>query len=60
MKEYPMKWLHIDVMTMGGVFLCTLHYRYNPVFKVSMEEIDDFVLSKRPSLRNKKYMLFMD
>ena len=55
-----MKWLHIDVMTVGGVFLCTLHYRYNPIFKVSMDEIHDFVMSKRPSLQNKKIVMYIN
>lgn len=60
MKESSMKWMHIDIMTVGGVFLCTLHYRYNPIFKVSMDEIHDFVMSKRPSLQNKKIVMYIN
>lgn len=55
-----METLNIDVMILGGVkFYCTLKFTYNPLFKVSPQDLMDFVLSKRPTLRYEEIQLFI-
>lgn len=47
-----MKTLSIDVMVQGGAkFYCTLKYQYNPLFKLSPDDIGRFVYEKRPTLK---------
>lgn len=48
-----MKTLVFDVM-INGRFVCTLHYRYCPASPIKVEELEAFVISKRPTLRNKR------
>ena len=50
-----MKKLKIDVMLMGGArFYKTLVYTYNPLFKVTFEDIAKFAVNELPSLKNRK------
>lgn len=49
-----MKTLTFDVM-LKGRFVCTLHYRFCPLFPIMEEELAAFVESKRPSLKGKPY-----
>ena len=49
-----MKTLTFDVM-LDGRFVCTLRYEYCPLFPVAERELRDFVVSKRPTLRNKDF-----
>lgn len=49
-----MKTLTFDVM-LRGRFVCTLRYKYCPLFPIDMDELTDFVLSKRPTLKNKPF-----
>ncbi len=51
-----MKWLIFDVMLQDR-FICTLKMKFCPLFPVSENEIKDFVESKRPSLKGKKYII---
>lgn len=51
-----MKELTFDVMLYGR-YVCTLKYRYNPVFVLGSNELSDFVISKRPTLRNKPFRI---
>lgn len=47
-----MKALSIDVMILGGAkHYCSLEYQYNPLFKLSPEDIARFVYEKRPTLK---------
>lgn len=47
-----MKTLNIDVMVQGGAkHYCTLAYKYNPLFKVTPDDIGRFVYEKRPTLK---------
>lgn len=49
-----MKKLSIDVMLRGGAkFYCTLRYEYNPLFKLNLEDVLNFVFEKLPSLKNR-------
>lgn len=48
--------LKFDVM-LKGRFVCTLTYEYCPAFFVTERELMDFVLSKRPSLKNKPFVI---
>lgn len=49
-----MKTLTFDVMLCGR-FVCTLHYRYNPLFPLTEKELSDFVTGERPELRGKQF-----
>lgn len=49
-----MKTLIFDVM-LNGRFVCTLKYRYCPLFPIEEKELHDFIVSKRPTLRNKPF-----
>lgn len=46
--------LIFDVM-LRGRFICTLRYKYCPLFPIDMGELTDFVLSKLPTLRNEPF-----
>lgn len=39
----------------GDRFVCTLEYKYCPLFPVTVKELEEFVFSKRPTLRGKKF-----
>ncbi len=42
----------IDVMNADtDMFICTLKFPYNPLFKLKESELMDFVFEKRPTLR---------
>ena len=43
-----------DVM-LNGRFVCTLRMKYCPLFPLTVDEICEFVESKRPTLKGKKY-----
>ena len=49
-----MKTLVFDVM-LNGRFVCTLRMKYCPLFPLTVDEICEFVESKRPTLKGKKY-----
>lgn len=48
--------VYLDIM-IGGLFICQLTYRYCPLFALDSEELRNFVLEKRPTLRNKKFTI---
>lgn len=47
-----MKTFVFDVM-LNGRFICTLKYEYSPLFPIDFEELEKFVLKKRPTLKGK-------
>lgn len=49
-----MKTLIFDVM-LKGRYVCTLKYRYCPLWPIEEKELTDFVESKRPTLKGKPY-----
>ena len=49
-----MKTFVFDIM-LKGRFVCTLRYKYCPLFPIDLEDLKKFILSKRPTLRNKPY-----
>ena len=51
-----MKELIFDVM-LNGRFVCTLKYRFCPLFPTMEEELAKFVEDKRPSLKGKNYKI---
>lgn len=51
-----MKELIFDVM-LNGRFVCTLKYRYCPLFPITEGELAKFVEEKRPSLKGKNYKI---
>lgn len=51
-----MRSLYIDVM-LNERFVCTLRYRYNPLFVIDGDDLKKFVLSKRPTLKNKPFRI---
>ncbi len=54
-----MKTMFIDVM-LKGRFVCTLRYKYCPAFPIDSKELSDFVISKRPTLRNQPFNIVFD
>lgn len=56
------KFLSFDVMKNGGEdFVCTMEMPYNPLFKLKLQEVLDYILSKRPTLKYKKdVMIFFN
>lgn len=51
-----MEILTFDVM-LGDRYVCTMRYRYCSLFPVSAEELRKFVISKRPTLRDKDFRI---
>ena len=51
-----MKTFVFEVM-LNGRFICTLKYEYSPLFPIDLEELDKFILDKRPSLKGKDYRI---
>lgn len=43
-----------DIM-LNGKFVCTLRYKYCALFPINFEDLKEFILSKRPSLKGKDY-----
>ena len=51
-----MKTLVFDVM-LNGRFVSTLRYKYCPLFPIDFDELKEFILSKRPTLKGKDYRI---
>ena len=51
-----MKYLIFDVM-LNERFVCTLKYRFCPLFPITEEELAKFIEEKRPSLKGKNYKI---
>ena len=51
-----MKELIFDVM-LNGRFVCTLKYKFCPLFPIELDDLKKFIESKRPSLRGKNYRI---
>lgn len=51
-----MKTFVFDVM-LNGRFICTLKYKYCALFPIDFEELEKFILDKRPSLIGKDYRI---
>lgn len=51
-----MKTVYLDI-TVGGLFVAQLPYKVNPISPATDEELRKFVISKRPTLRNKKFVI---
>ena len=43
-----------DVM-LDGRFICTLAFEYCPLFPINYEELINFILMKRPTLKGKDF-----
>jgi len=55
MKQ-AMKALFLDIM-LNGKFICTLKYKYCPLFTIDYNELLKFVEQKRPTLKGKPYRI---
>lgn len=51
-----MKTFVFDVM-LNGRFICTLKYKYCVLFPIDFEELEKFVLQKRPTLKGKDFRI---
>ena len=51
-----MKTFIFDVM-LNGRFICTLKYKYCALFQIRLEELEEFVLKKRPTLNGKDFRI---
>lgn len=49
-----MKTLKFDIM-LHGRFVCTLAYKYCPLFPIDLDDLKRFIEQKRPSLIGKGY-----
>lgn len=45
-----------DVM-LDGRFVCTLKYKYCALFPIDFEDLEKFVLQKRPTLKDKDFRI---
>jgi hypothetical protein len=45
-----MKTFVFDIM-LNGRFICTLKYKYCALFPIDFEDLEKFILSKKPSLK---------
>lgn len=54
-----MKTIFIDVMH-NDRFVMTLPYKYNPLFKIDIEDVIKKIIEKRPTLRGKHLELYFD
>ena len=48
-----MKTVYLDVFV-NDRFVCQLPYKYHPILPLEEEEVVKYIISKRPTLRNKK------
>ena len=55
MKQ-AMKALFLDIM-LDGKFICTLKYKYCPLFTIDYNGLLKFVEQKRPTLKGKPYRI---
>lgn len=51
-----MKTLFLDVM-LNDRFVCTLKYKFCPLFPIELDDLKKFIESKRPSLNGKDYRI---
>ena len=51
-----MKTFVFDIM-LNGRFICTLKYKYCALFPIDFEDLETFILSKKPSLKGKDYRI---
>ena len=51
-----MKTFIFDVM-LDGRFVCTLKYKYCALFPIYFEDLEKFVLQKRPTLKGKDFRI---
>ena len=51
-----MKIFIFDVM-LDGRFICTLKYKYRALFPIDLENLEKFVLQKRPTLKGKDFII---
>ena len=54
-----MKTFVFDVM-LNGRFVCTLKYKYCQLFPIDAEDLTQFVLKKRPTLKGKNFRIVLD
>lgn len=54
--EKGSKVVYLDI-TVGGLFVAQLPYKVNPIFPATDKELREYVVSKRPTLRNKKFVI---
>ena len=45
-----------DIM-LNGRFICTLKYKYCALFPIDFEDLEKFILSKKPSLKGKDFRI---
>lgn len=55
-RRQSMKTFVFDVM-LNGRFVCTLKYKYCALFPIDFEELEKFVLKKRPTLKGKDFRI---
>ncbi len=51
-----MKTFKFDIM-LDGRFVCSMSYTYSPLFRLDIDDLVNFIESKRPSLKGKDYQI---
>lgn len=54
MENSGLKKIYLDIM-IKGKFVCQLPFSFCPLFPIEMEEVREYVLEKRPTLKNKEF-----
>lgn len=53
------KYIHIDIMV-NGRYLCTMRKPHCPAFRLSIQELRDYIEKQRPSLAGKTYDVYFN
>lgn len=49
-------YVKFDVM-LWDRYVCTLRYPYSPIFVLTVQELEDFVIEHKPSLKDKPFKI---
>lgn len=55
-KEKRTKTIYLDIMV-GNRFYCQIPMKYCPLFPIEEKQVTEYVLEKRPLLKNKKFIV---
>lgn len=54
-----MKTIFLDIM-LRGRYICTLKYKYCPLFAINEKDMKEFIISKRPDLEGQPFNVEFD
>lgn len=53
---HPPHYVKFDVM-LRDRWVCTLRYPHNPIFVLTVKELEDFVIEQKPSLKDEPFTI---